>query len=368
MPGVMISSASPLFHQPPAAAQPPPGPYSQVLTRKKGSGGEDDDEDRSKEDDTPVERRNAVVLDMENLSKTHQVTFPRKRPRATPSAMAYLQGLVSEGSNELSSPAQTILKDLLRETNFVLDEPKEDVDSTAQIVSTREQAKRVVHKDMTDEEIIQLAKQNKLAYLASFLQTIEEADDEPVSARHLTKRCALAIHAAYVPGGLDGEELALAALEFLESELETHNHPHWPRFPLIQSNRDNDIRKRLYTKAYPWKLSEILDSVVYLDSLFVQDPSDFIFLRREAFSPWNLEDECAENLIFKGKILRGNVKLKNKKPKKRIYNRGGGSSQASLGSNATGNAKKSTKSSSPKKAEATTSHKEPADMASGSNH
>ena len=166
---------------------------------------------------------------------------------------------------------------------------------------------------MPDREILDLAKKNELSYLGSFLKAIEQGDEnEPVTAKYLTRRCCLAVNPAFAPACMDAEEFVLAALEFLESAaVDTTDHPHLPRLPLIQAGRpENDIRKRTYTKAYPWKLVDMLDSISYLENIFLSDASEYKWLRREAFAPMNMDATALEALLLKGKFRASSTKKK----------------------------------------------------------
>jgi len=158
-----------------------------------------------------------------------------------------------------------------------------------------------------------LGKKNELSYLGSFLKAIEQGDDKPVTAKYLTRRCCLAVNPAFVPARMDAEEFVLAALEFLESvAVDTSDHPHLPRLPLIQQamQPENDIRKRAYVKAYPWKLVDILDSISYLETIFLSDGSEYKWLRREAFAPMNMDETALEALLLKGKFRAPSAKKK----------------------------------------------------------
>ena len=309
---------------------PPPPPPPPIDDYDDNEEDEEEDEDENEEDEELQE--GADVEDEEDEEEEAQVVeepvtedeqepvekseLPKNRKRPRPSAFAYLQSLVHEGSYELSGPAQSVLKDLLREEHIQLAEPVTDADFALHQATARVQSKRVVDADMVDDEIMELAKKNELSYLGSFLKAVEEADKQPVSSRHLSRRCLLAVNPACVPASLDAEEFSLAAMEFLESSIETKDHPHLPRLPLIKSEKpENDIRKRTYIKAYPWNLADILDSVVYLDSIFLSDASDFRWLRREAFGPMNLDETASETLFLKGKFRASSAKKKTSRKK-----------------------------------------------------
>lgn len=290
---------------------------------------EEEDEDEAEIVEEPGTDDGEDHLVVEPVGKS----LPQNRKRPRPSAFAYLQSLLQPDSFEMSLPAQNILKDLLRQEHIQLAEPVTDADYALEQASTRLQSKRAVDVDMSDAEILNLAKNNELSYLASFLKVVEEAKgEESVTAKTLTRRCCLAVNPAFVPASMDAEDFVLAALAFLESSTDNdkHEHPHLPQMPLLRAERpENDIRKRSYRKAYDWKLEDILDSMSNLENIFLMDASKYKWLRREAFGPMNMDAAASEALFLKGRFRASSVKKKapasRKKPKPAPVTGGGGS-------------------------------------------
>ena len=311
-------------HQPPPMPPPPMGEEyddedeedDEEDQRQQQEHADDleQEEDEEEEYDDDEDEEAQVVEDPETEDEVEAVAkseLPKNRKRPRPSAFAYLQSLVQPDSYEMSGPAQSILKDLLRQEHIQLAEPETDADAALRQATARLQSKRVVDSGMQDDEILELAKKNEISYLGSFLKAVEEGKGEPVAARHLCRRCCLAVNPVYVPASMDAEEFALAAMEFLERELETNDHPHLPRLPLIQADRpENDIRKRAYVKAYGWSLSDILDHVVYLENIFLSDASAYKWLRREAFGPMNMDETASDVLFHKGRFRASSSKKK----------------------------------------------------------
>jgi hypothetical protein len=189
-----------------------------------------------------------------------------------------------------------------------------DVEYSLALTNARLQSKKkLVEANMKDEEILQLARNDELSFLGSFLKVIEDGNGEPVTSRHLCRRCCLAVNPVYVPAGMDAEEFALGALTFLETSfVGKTKHPLVPRLPLLRAEKEeNDIRKRAYVKAYEWKLSDILDTLAYLDYVFLSNSGDLKWLQREAFGPVQLLDAESEAALFlKGKFRAPSTKKK----------------------------------------------------------
>jgi hypothetical protein len=114
-------------------------------------------------------------------------------------------------------------------------------------------------------------------------------------------------------------------MAFLEtSTVGETTHPYIPRLPLIlATTEENDIRKRTYLKAYEWKLSDMLESISYLDYVFLSNSTDLKWLRREAFGPiqQHLDHESEVALFLKGKFRAPSTKKKTPISRKKVKQR-----------------------------------------------
>jgi hypothetical protein len=196
------------------------------------------------------------------------------------------QQLLSEEMNDIQ---KDLLRRILKDNQVDL---LDDTQTTGPPPFKKTKTLRTIDSNMSDETILQFAKQVpcSMSLLASLLKVVDD-DRGNVTAKAFLKTCALTVRPGMVPPMMDAKEMVLAALQFL-SETTAWIRP-------VQEQVD--LEKGSYAKVGDWKLADILSQVAELESVFYEGAADLTWMPRTRFVP-PMQNPVEEDLL----LLKGN--------------------------------------------------------------
>lgn len=169
---------------------------------------------------------------------------------------------------------------------------------------------KTIDKNMSDETILQFAKQvpSPMSLLASILKVIDD-DGGSVSAKAFLKTCALAVRPGWVPPMMDAKEMVVAALQFLTEATEWIRPVH---------NNQSDLEKQSYQKNGDWAFTDILGQIADIEEIFYEGTTDLTWLPRTRFVPPMKNPVEEDLLLLKGNAPAGSAAKKVARKKKYV--------------------------------------------------